>query len=98
MIKTIQYFLSLKNAIIKINVFEGGRHMKAIIVKQPGGAGQLQVGEQPKPEPKTGELLIKVKAAAINRTDIIKRKSRYGYLDNQLLTVEVAEVVDVAGE
>src|SRR5690625_7556776 len=71
--------------------------MKAIIVKQPGGAEQLQVGEQPKPEPKKGELLIKVKAAAINRTDIINRKSSSGYLDNPILGVEVAGVVEQAG-
>lgn len=71
--------------------------MKAIIVKQPGGAEQLQVGEQPKPEPKDGELLIKVKAAAINRTDIINRKSSSGYLDNPILGVEVAGTVEEAG-
>jgi len=71
--------------------------MKAIIVKQPGGAEQLQVGEQPKPEPKKGELLIKVKAAAINRTDIINRKSSSGYLDNPILGVEVAGIVEQAG-
>src|SRR5690625_1037497 len=82
---------------MEINVFEGGRHMKAIIVKQPGGAEQLQVGEQPKPEPKKGELLIKVKAAAINRTDIINRKSSSGYLDHPILGVEVAGIVEQAG-
>lgn len=71
--------------------------MKAIIVKQPGGAEQLQVGEHPKPEPKAGELLIKVKAAAINRTDIINRKSSSGYLDHPILGVEVAGIVEQAG-
>src|SRR5690625_4247435 len=71
--------------------------MKAIIVKQPGGAEQLQVGEQPKPDPKVGELLIKVKAAAINRTDIINRQSSSGYLDNPILGVEVAGIVEQAG-
>lgn len=71
--------------------------MKAITVKQPGSAEQLTITEQPKPEPKSDELLIKVKAAAINRTDIINRKSSSGYLDNPILGVEVAGTVELAG-
>src|SRR5699024_11824656 len=68
--------------------------MKAILVKQPGGADQLQLGEHPKPDPKENELLIKVEAAAINRTDIINRESSSGYLDQQILGVEVSGVVE----
>src|SRR5699024_12508101 len=68
--------------------------MKAILVKQPGGADQLQLGEHPKPDPKENELLIKVEAAAINRTDIINRESSSGYLDQQILSVEVSGVVE----
>ncbi|WP_164667853.1 NAD(P)H-quinone oxidoreductase [Virgibacillus doumboii] len=71
--------------------------MKAIIVKEPGGAEQLSVTEQPKPEPKKNELLIKVKAAAINRTDILNRENKAGYLDTPILGVEVAGIVDEAG-
>lgn len=70
--------------------------MKAITVKQPGGAEQLQVEEHVKPDPKDGELLIKVKAAAVNRTDIMNRKSSSGYLDNPILGVEVAGTVEKA--
>ncbi|GAB3049047.1 NAD(P)H-quinone oxidoreductase [Virgibacillus ainsalahensis] len=71
--------------------------MKAIIVKQPGGAEQLQMSEQPKPKVKQGELLIKVKAAAVNRTDIISRKGRSGYMNNPILGIEVAGVVEETG-
>ncbi|MCM3763830.1 NAD(P)H-quinone oxidoreductase [Neobacillus niacini] len=71
--------------------------MKAITVKQPGGAEQLQVGEHEKPIPKDGELLIKVKAAAVNRTDIVTRKSSSSYLTNPILGVEVAGIVEKAG-
>ncbi|SDJ80490.1 NAD(P)H-quinone oxidoreductase [Sediminibacillus albus] len=70
--------------------------MKAIVVNQPGGADQLQVCEREKPEPKPGELLIKVKAAAINRTDIINREAKSGYLDLPILGIEVAGIVEVA--
>lgn len=69
--------------------------MKAVVVNQPGGAEQLQVEEVSKPSPGKGELLIKVKAAAINRTDIISREGKSGYMKNPILGVEVAgEVVD----
>lgn len=69
--------------------------MKAVVVNQPGGAEQLQVEEVNKPSLAKGELLIKVKAAAINRTDIISREGKSGYMKNPILGVEVAgEIVD----
>ena len=71
--------------------------MKAITVKQPGGAEQLQVVEYEKPIPKDGELLIKVKAAAVNRTDIINRQNSSGYLKNPILGIEVTGIVEGAG-
>lgn len=71
--------------------------MKAITVKQPGGADQLQITEHAKPDPKDGEILIKVKASAVNRTDIINRENSLGYLDNPILGVEVAGIVEKVG-
>lgn len=68
--------------------------MKAIIVKQPGGAEQLQMGELPRPEPQAHELLIKVEAAAVNRTDIVNRERKSSYLKHPILGVEVAGVVE----
>lgn len=70
--------------------------MKAIISKKPGGVEQLQLSDYPKPEPQEGELLIKVKSAAVNRTDIVNRMSKSGYLDHPILGVEVAGVVEEA--
>lgn len=71
--------------------------MKAIITKQPGGAEQLNVTDVPKPEPREGELLINVKAAAINRTDILNREGRTGYMTNPILGIEVAGIVEEVG-
>lgn len=71
--------------------------MKAITVKQPGGADQLQITEHANPDRKDGEILIKVKASAVNRTDIINRKNNLGYLDNPILGVEVAGTVEKVG-
>ncbi|WHX26477.1 NAD(P)H-quinone oxidoreductase [Virgibacillus halodenitrificans] len=73
--------------------------MKAVNVKQPGGAEQLQVKEFSKPVPKQGEILIKVNAAAVNRTDIVNREGKSGYNTNPILGIEVAgEVVDIASD
>jgi tumor protein p53-inducible protein 3 len=70
--------------------------MKAVVVKQPGGAEQLQFQDFPKPTLQEGELLIKVKASAINRSDIVTREGKSGYLSNPILGIEVAgEVVEV---
>lgn len=75
----------------------GGLFVKAITVKQPGGAEQLQMTEQPIPEPNNDEVLIKVKTAAVNRTDIVQRKSHLGYMKNSILGVEVAGTVEKVG-
>ncbi|MEN1966505.1 NAD(P)H-quinone oxidoreductase [Lentibacillus sp. N15] len=71
--------------------------MKAVIVTNPGGPEQLQMMEQPKPTINKGELLIEVKACAINRTDIMTRKQGSSYMTNPILGVEVAGVVVDAG-
>lgn len=72
--------------------------MKAIVVNQPGGPEQLQIDEVNKPELKAGEILVKVKAFAINRTDLISRAGKSGYMTNPILGIEVAGEVALAGE
>ncbi|MEP6845373.1 MAG: NAD(P)H-quinone oxidoreductase [Panacibacter sp.] len=51
--------------------------MKAIIITQPGGPEVLQAQERPIPTPTAGDVLIKVKAAGVNRPDVIQRKGNY---------------------
>ena len=73
--------------------------MKAVIVKKPGGPEQLEVIELPIPKLEEGELLIRVHAAAVNRTDIITREGKIGYAVNPILGVEVAgTVVEINGD
>lgn len=67
--------------------------MKAITVKAPGGADQLELVDMPPPQPKAGELLIHVHAAAVNRTDIATREGKSKYLESPVLGVEVAGTV-----
>lgn len=51
--------------------------MKAIIITTPGEAGVLQITERPIPEPSEYEVLIRVKAAGVNRPDIAQRRGKY---------------------
>lgn len=52
--------------------------MKAVQVSGYGDVDKLEVVEKPIPEPKSDEVLIKVKACAINNTEIWMREGAYG--------------------
>lgn len=43
--------------------------MKAIVTVPGKDGGTLELRGMPKPEPRPGELLIRVKATALNRAD-----------------------------
>ena len=51
--------------------------MRAIEITEFGGPEVLQLGERERPEPGPGEALIRVRAAGINRPDIMQRKGLY---------------------
>ncbi len=73
--------------------------MKAVIVHQPGGPEQLAIGEVPTPVPAPGELLVRVRAAALNRADIIQRQGNYPPPPgaSEILGLDMAGVVEAAG-
>jgi NADPH2:quinone reductase len=51
--------------------------MRCVEIKSPGGPEQLVLGERPVPTPKDGEVLIAVKAAGVNRPDVVQRQGNY---------------------
>lgn len=51
--------------------------MKAIEISTPGGPDVLKPVDRPMPEPKAGEVLIKVAAAGVNRPDVFQRMGNY---------------------
>jgi putative PIG3 family NAD(P)H quinone oxidoreductase len=73
--------------------------MRAILVQQPGGPEVLSVGEAPEPVPGEGELLVQVRAAGLNRADLLQRVDRYPPPpgESDLLGLEVAGEVISAG-
>ena len=72
--------------------------MKAIVIETPGDAGGLRLTSVHDPIPKDDELLVRVHATALNRTDILQRMGGYPARrgDSDILGLELAgEVVDV---
>ena len=51
--------------------------MRAVQITAPGGPDVLQLCKRPVPEPRPGELLIKVAASGVNRPDVLQRKGLY---------------------
>ena len=51
--------------------------MRAVIAPDPGGVDALEVVDLPQPEPGPGEVLIRVAAAGLNRSDLLQRQGLY---------------------
>jgi NADPH:quinone reductase len=52
--------------------------VRAIIFDGIGGADVLRLGDEPMPEIRPNDLLVRVQAAGVNRTDILHRNGVYG--------------------
>lgn len=53
------------------------REMVHMEISEPGGPEVLVPRQVPVPQPKPGEILIRVAAAGINRPDVLQRKGQY---------------------
>ena len=53
------------------------KQMKAIEITKPGDADVLMATSRPVPTPKNSEVLIKVRAAGVNRPDVMQRAGLY---------------------
>ena len=73
--------------------------MKAIVVSAPGGPETLELRDVPEPVPGDGEVLLDVRATALNRADLLQRRGLYppppGASD--VLGLECAGVVSALG-
>ncbi len=51
--------------------------MKAILIDQPGEPDVLHLGDAPDPKPGADELVVRVRAAGVNRADVLQRRGFY---------------------
>lgn len=51
--------------------------MRAAVITRAGGPDVLQVQDVPRPLPRDGEVLVRVRASALNRADLLQRLGRY---------------------
>ncbi len=74
--------------------------MRAIVFDQPGEADVLHVAEVPDPEPQPGEVLLRVRATAVNRADLLQRRGFYPPPPgaSSILGLEAAGEVERLGE
>jgi NADPH:quinone reductase len=71
--------------------------MKAIQIKQTGGPEVMEVVEVPAPQPKSNEVVVKIKAAGVNFIDVYNREGRYKAPLPLVLGQEAAGVVLAVG-
>lgn len=74
--------------------------MRAIVFDRPGGPEVLAIGEVHPPRPGPGELLVRVRAAGVNRADLLQRLGKYPPPPgaSPILGLEIAgEVAEAAG-
>lgn len=72
--------------------------MKAIVISEKGGPEVLRIREVPQPVPQDREVLIRVRAAGVNRSDVVSRNSDfYGNSGSEIPGLEISGEVVAAG-
>lgn len=75
--------------------------MRAIVIAAPGGPEVLEEREVPTPVPGPGEVLVRVRATALNRADLLQRRGRYpapAGAPSDIPGLEYAGVVEKVGD
>ncbi|MEA3041846.1 MAG: NADPH:quinone reductase [Sphingomonadales bacterium] len=74
--------------------------MKALLSRTPGGPETLELADLPDPEPAPGQLLVGVRACAINYPDVLIIEDKYQFKPPRPFAPggEIAGVVEAAGE
>lgn len=74
--------------------------MKAITLTQAGGPEVLRLTDLPDPKPGPTQLLVRVRATALNRADLLQRRGSYPPPagESEILGLEVAGEIEAMGE
>lgn len=51
--------------------------MNAVLITQPGGPEVLKLARVPRPEPRAGEVRVRVATSGVNRADLLQRRGLY---------------------
>jgi NADPH:quinone reductase-like Zn-dependent oxidoreductase len=71
--------------------------MKAAVIYEPGGPEVLKIEHRPMPTPKLGEVLIRVKAFGLNRSELFTRQGQSpGVKFPRILGIECVGLVEAA--
>jgi NADPH:quinone reductase-like Zn-dependent oxidoreductase len=72
-------------------------HMKAVVIREAGGPEVLRIEEVPIPTPQNGEVLIRVKAFGLNRSELFTRRGQSPSVKfPRMLGIEAGGVVENA--
>ncbi|WP_345123409.1 NAD(P)H-quinone oxidoreductase [Hymenobacter antarcticus] len=74
--------------------------MNSIVIQHPGGPAVLKLQPQPMPQPAGHEVLIRVRAAGVNRPDVLMRQGKYagtGDVSGLVPGLEIAGIVEQCG-
>lgn len=74
--------------------------MKAVVAPEPGGPEVLRMVDVPEPRHGTEELLVAVRATAVNRGDVMQRRGRYPPPEGttEILGLEMAGEIVAVGD
>jgi NADPH:quinone reductase-like Zn-dependent oxidoreductase len=74
--------------------------VRALLSRAPGGPETLELAELPDPQPGPGQLLVRVRACAINYPDVLIIEDRYQFKPPRPFAPggEIAGVVEAVGE
>jgi NADPH:quinone reductase-like Zn-dependent oxidoreductase len=71
--------------------------MKAAVIHEPGGPEVLRIESRPVPTPKTGDVLVRVKAFGLNRSELFTRQGHSpGVKFPRVLGIEAVGLVEAA--
>ena len=74
--------------------------MKAITIPEFGGPEAIVLSEVPDPEPRAGEVLVRVAAAGVNRADVLQRQGHYAPPpgESDVPGLEVSGTIEALGD
>ncbi|MET0546935.1 MAG: NAD(P)-dependent alcohol dehydrogenase [Caulobacterales bacterium] len=72
--------------------------MKAAILRRPGGLDKIEIIEAPKPSPKAGEVLMRVRASSLNYHDLLVANGGIKTSEDRILMSDGAGDIEAVGE